>query len=62
MNALGAYFLGVLTIIIVLVSYWFISINNSTFKNLYSNSVCWQICDSSQSTVNESTTSTSQTV
>lgn len=45
MSPVAAYFIGVLTIVLIIFIFWLISINNNNFKDLYSNTVCWQICD-----------------
>lgn len=46
MNPVVAYFLGVLTIVLILFFFWLISTNSESFKTIYENSICWQICES----------------
>jgi len=43
MSPIAAFLLGILITILVLFIYWFLASHNDTFKNLYSNSICWNI-------------------
>lgn len=47
MSPVAAYFIGIITVVIIIFFFWLISINSENFKTLYENSICWQICDSS---------------
>lgn len=44
MSPISAYFFGILTIIIIIFIFWLISSNNESFRTLYENSICWNIC------------------
>lgn len=44
MSPLSAYFLGLITFILLLLPFWFVATQIPAFKQLYSDSVCWQIC------------------
>lgn len=48
MSPVASYFLGILTIVLILFIFWLISVNSPTFETLYENSICWKICDETQ--------------
>lgn len=43
MNNIIAFFLGMLTILIIIFSFWFIASINKTVAIAYSNSICYNI-------------------
>jgi hypothetical protein len=38
-----SYFLGILTVLIILIIFWFLSISIPAFNEAYKNSVCYKI-------------------
>jgi hypothetical protein len=44
MNAVAAYFLGILTVIIILICFWLLGNVNPTINTTYKNSICYGIC------------------
>ncbi len=41
---ISAYFLGILTVFLLLLLYWFIGTTNKTINRTYRNSICYGIC------------------
>jgi len=44
MNPVGAFFLGILVVLIILVPFWFIANINQSVNTTYKNSICYGIC------------------
>ena len=44
MSPVAAYFFGILTVLIILISFWFLATINQTINTTYKNSVCYSIC------------------
>ena len=44
MSPVAAFFLGILFVIIILVTFWLIANINPTINTTYKNSVCYGIC------------------
>ena len=44
MSPFIAYILGVLTVFMILIPFWYISTKNTSVSKIYKSSVCWNIC------------------
>uniref|UniRef100_A0A6C0AED0 Uncharacterized protein n=1 Tax=viral metagenome TaxID=1070528 RepID=A0A6C0AED0_9ZZZZ len=44
MSDIVSFFLGMLTIILLLLIFWYPSTMISSFKEIYKNSICYNIC------------------
>jgi len=53
MNSVVAFFLGVITILIILFSFWFIATINTKVGKAYSNSVCHNVINNDINTRNQ---------
>lgn len=45
MTTIEAYFLGLLTMLLILFPFWYLGSVDTTFKNLYADTICWKICN-----------------
>ena len=50
MSPYTAYFLGILTVLLIIVPFWVLSLFVTSIKTAYTNSVCYKICPSGTST------------
>lgn len=46
MNSVVSYFLGIVTILILLFVFWYIASINGFFNKYYKESICYKICQS----------------
>lgn len=44
MSPIVAYILGILTVIVILVPFWYFATVSNSINNFYRNSVCYGIC------------------
>ncbi len=44
MTPISAYFLGIVTVILIFLMYWFIATTNRTINTVYRNSICYGVC------------------
>lgn len=44
MSNYAAYFLGILTVLIILIPFWYIATSSASVREAYENTVCRDIC------------------
>ena len=44
MGPLGGYLLGLLTILLILIPFWFVAMSSPTFRRAYQGTICYRIC------------------
>jgi hypothetical protein len=45
MDSIVAFFLGLLTMLLILLPFWYIASFDTTIKTSYANTICWKICN-----------------
>jgi len=45
MSPFGAYILGLITFLLILIPFWIAGVANGEIGTIYKNSVCYKICD-----------------
>ncbi len=45
MQSIVAFFLGLLTMLLILLPFWYIASFDNTIKKSYANTICWKVCN-----------------